>query len=282
MTFVSNFTGLIKVGEEGVRNFTSAFFGEDVPEEHRLTEYKITDIRLIAGDQEEFCIAVISNYRTTGLGWLSASGSFQAVDDGYLCEGDYREYRIKYLKGSLYQIIGIGTGGGAQDLTPVDQATNPEQPGVTELDRIARNLLDRNYDVLRIYLLAILPLEGVPMEPKPGEHIFPVKDDRFKTFADLEAFIRSTYVKEQADAVLNDGRYMDVDGRLHGDLHMYGGMGYFTDWVNYRLTLSEVTPDSAFITMKTGSHTGIGPDEIILTVSMKQVNGQWLLERMIY
>ena len=48
---------------------------------------------------------------------------------------------------------------------------------------------------------------------------------------------------------MNSGRYIDKDGRLHGDINKDTGMGYYIDWNNYRFEVNETSESSAIITI---------------------------------
>ncbi len=122
MVFSTRETDLLKIGEAAFDHYHSSFMGEDIPEEYRITSYKLNDISLFAGDKEEFCVHINSNYSTTGLYFMSANGSFKPTDTGYECEENNSEFRIKSLGNNEYQIVSIGTGGGGQGLLPADRA----------------------------------------------------------------------------------------------------------------------------------------------------------------
>jgi hypothetical protein len=124
MLFSTQETDLLKIGEAGFDHYYSAFMGEKIPKEYRITKFKLNDISLLAGDKKEFCVRVISDYSTTGIYFLSANGTFIPNGEGSEGEGEWKgnntEFRIKSLGDNKYQIVSIGTGGGAQGLTPVE------------------------------------------------------------------------------------------------------------------------------------------------------------------
>lgn len=120
MLFSTNKTDLLEIGKDAFDHYYASFMGGEIPEEYRITEYKLNHISLLAGDEKEFCVQVKSNYSTTGLYFLSANGSFIPDGTGGKCTGDLKEFRIKRLEKDKYQITSIGTGGGTQGLLPVD------------------------------------------------------------------------------------------------------------------------------------------------------------------
>ena len=44
------------------------------------------------------------------------------MDDGYKCEGETLEFRIKGIGTNEYEIVSIGTGGGTKGLKSVDES----------------------------------------------------------------------------------------------------------------------------------------------------------------
>jgi len=157
-----------------------------------------------------------------------------------------------------------------------------DREGELELHRQARELLARNkVTFFEIYGLFMLPLD-IPEEGVGEETLFPVVDPRFTTFRDLEEFIRSTYIKKTADALLGDGRYQDVDGRLYGDLSKDAGVGYYVNWADYRYSLEQVSDDEAVIHIYTIDDSPAGREEVTLTARMLKENGRWLLEEMVF
>lgn len=121
MIFSTLETDLLKIGETAFEHYYSTYMGEHIPKECRITRFKLNEIFLLAGDKIEFCVQINSDYSTTGLYFLSANGKFKPKGAGGDCEGDYKEVRIKSLGNHAYQIVSIGTGGGAQGLLSADQ-----------------------------------------------------------------------------------------------------------------------------------------------------------------
>ena len=146
----------------------------------------------------------------------------------------------------------------------------------------AGRLIEANKDVFyNIFGLAMLPLE-LPENISGEQSLFPVKDNRFITFSDLDNYIRGIYVKSEADALMNSGRYVDKGGRLHGDINKDGSMGYYVDWNNYRFEVNEISENSATIKIYVIDDSPAGREEKIIEINMLKENDQWLLEKMFY
>jgi hypothetical protein len=109
-----------------------------------------------------------------------------------------------------------------------------------------------------------------------------VVDHRFETFPQLEEFIRDTYVQKTADALLGDGRYQDIDGRLYADISKDAGGGYYVNWENYLYRLEQVSDGEAVLYIYTSDDSPAGKEEITLTARLLKEKGRWLLEDMIY
>lgn len=143
-------------------------------------------------------------------------------------------------------------------------------------------LIEANKDIFyNIFGLSMLPLE-LPEEIPAEQSLFPVKDKRFVTFSELDSYIRGVYLKSEADSLMNSSRYVDKDGRLHGDISKDTGMGYYIDWNNYRYKVTDIKENSANITIYVVDDSPAGREETTIEVKMLKENDRWLLERMFY
>lgn len=157
-----------------------------------------------------------------------------------------------------------------------------DREGEREPHRQARELLERNRVTLyEIYGLSMLPVD-IPEEGVGEETLFPVVDPRFETFSQLEDFIKSTYIEETAAALLGDGRYQDIDGRLYADISKDAGGGYYVNWEDYRYGLEQVSGDEAVVHVFTIDDSPAGREEITLTARMLKERGRWLLENVMF
>ncbi len=59
----------------------------------------------------------------------------------------------------------------------------------------------------------------------------PVISEKYKTLADLKAHLESTYTKEAVNSILSDGKYIDIDGKLHFNIK-HAKSDYKLDWSN--------------------------------------------------
>jgi len=145
----------------------------------------------------------------------------------------------------------------------------------------ANMLIDRNKTAFfEIFGLSMLNMK-IPESGVGTETIFPVVDERFTTFAQLEEYVNSTYARSEADALLGNGRYLNMNGNLYGDISKDGGMGYYVDWESYRLEVRDITDRSATLMIYTIDDSPAGKEDITITVKMVKENGLWLLEQMV-
>ena len=148
---------------------------------------------------------------------------------------------------------------------------------------IAKELFDRN---LRC-TLEIFDLRTLDYEEEPVEGTFcPVKDEKFKTFADLEEYVNATYVKDVADSLLIErGLYKEVNGVFCIDTSKLGGKGYYVDWTDYDIEITSGDEDTCELTVTASieepSDTPTS-EPYIKTVKAKNVDGNWLLETIVY
>lgn len=145
--FASDSTGLEQLGRDAATFYYTQFMTEEVPQRWHLTKYEPLSGRLMAGDEQEFAVWITSYLETDGGGFLVGEGIPNDPEDlskGGICPEVGRQFRIKALGGGKYEIVSIGTGGGAQGLAPVDSAVSY---GIMEL---------RNGEARR----AVSPLSG--------------------------------------------------------------------------------------------------------------------------
>ncbi len=129
-TFTTKEKDLIKIGTAAFDHYYSSFKGADIPEKYRLLSYQLMDLSVVAGDDLEFCIGFTYDYTTSGDYFISANGSgVPGQDGGYVWTDCYSEFRIKRLDETNYEIVNVGTGGGAQGLplNTMDPSGNPKE-----------------------------------------------------------------------------------------------------------------------------------------------------------
>ncbi len=169
----------------------------------------------------------------------------------------------------------------------VSDAVTSEPPAETATEAEMRTLFDRNLKCLtEIFELSTLSYERTPVR----DRLHKVTDPDFKTFDALQSFVYGTYVKETGDSLFADRieghpLYRDLDGVLVIDESAIGGKGYYVDWKDYTLKITDATADRCTFTV---TATVEWPaDEPVkesyekTAVAVKQ-DGQWLLTERVY
>lgn len=159
----------------------------------------------------------------------------------------------------------------------------PSQKAEREVYQQATWLLNRNKTVyFEIYGLSMLKLQT----PEGGfgkETLFPVSDERFRTFADLESYLKRTYVQAEANALLNNGRYLDKDGKLYGDRSKDSSAGYDVDWKNYSFVITDLGVNSAVLNVYSMDNSPAGKEKkVTLTTPLIKENDSWQFTKMLH
>lgn len=159
--------------------------------------------------------------------------------------------------------------------------SQPDNQSKIEMYHCATELLERNKIIFfEIYGLSMLETD-IPEDRSNEEVFFPVIDQRFTTYAELEGFIKSTYVQSVAESLLGNGRYVDVEGKLYADISKDTGGGYYVDWENYSFQIVQNSDTEAELHIFTIEDSPAGKEDIVITVKMLKENSEWLLEDII-
>ncbi|MBP5289456.1 MAG: hypothetical protein J6Z79_06275 [Clostridia bacterium] len=136
-----------------------------------------------------------------------------------------------------------------EEQTAEETVETSKAPEMTE--EALGELIDRNLNcILNFFELSTLQYDTAPT----ANGLHKVTDPRFNSFAELEAYVRGTYVKEVADTLLGERipghtLYVDKDGELYLDEAAIGGKGYYVDWANYALSLDSLTANQCTFTV---------------------------------
>ncbi|MGN0135254.1 hypothetical protein [Anaerotignum sp.] len=169
------------------------------------------------------------------------------------------------------------------DETEVISSENSEITEDTLLDLFKENI----YCMVNIFSINHLPYD----EETQGGHICKVSDERFASFSDFEAYIRSVYCGAEADRLLNhypyedSPMYLNVDGELYINVDLAGAKGYYVDWSNCEITIDSADAERCEFTVKGSveepAEVPVQEDYFTNGVAVFE-NGKWVLEKMIY
>ncbi|SDG68180.1 DUF3298 and DUF4163 domain-containing protein [Desulfosporosinus hippei] len=164
---------------------------------------------------------------------------------------------------------------------PLNIPTLPNSQLERDLYSQVGYLLERNKEAFyEIFGLSMLPMD-IPEKRGDNEVLFPVIDRRFVNYADFEQFVRGTYIRSEADLLLSNGKYQNVEGKLYGDISKDAGLGYYVNWNDYSYVLETINETSAKLTIFTTDDSPAGKKNMTITVGLQEVNGVWLLEKVV-
>ncbi|MCQ2455034.1 MAG: hypothetical protein MJ090_02675 [Clostridia bacterium] len=147
---------------------------------------------------------------------------------------------------------------------------------------VAKELFDRNLKcTLNIFDLDTLSYEKTPLSGTWHR----VTDSRFSTFAELEEYVKATYIEETAQIFFDRKLYKDIDGKLSIDTSRIGGKGYYVDWTDYIIEINKSDNETAeFSVTATIEEPSDNPkkEEYKKTVTALRVGETWLLEKIVY
>ncbi|WP_341442183.1 M56 family metallopeptidase [Oxobacter pfennigii] len=117
LIFTSDEIDLINLGTLAVDTYMNYLMSGKTEVEERIASYKLNDISILAGDINEFCVALNYDFTTDNDSYMNpargAKGKGTWTDN-------YFEIRVKYAYDNVYSIKSIGTGGGGQGLKPYE------------------------------------------------------------------------------------------------------------------------------------------------------------------
>ena len=137
--FFSDSADLTEIGCDAAAYYYQQFMGDDIPQYWHITAHEIVSCELQAGDAREFCVWITSYLETDGGGFLVGQGIADDPEDisqGGVCPEVGQQFRIKSLGDGQYEIVSVSTGGGDQDLAPVETAEyNAPEDAPASIDR---------------------------------------------------------------------------------------------------------------------------------------------------
>lgn len=125
LSFHADGDDMADIARVGIERYYGVYAEEGIPEELRLLSFTINDITPKAGTLDEFLVAVRWDYDTpANTHWISANGEGARADDfaGWRWTDCYTEFRFRRVQNGvngIYDLVGVGTGGGGQGLEPL-------------------------------------------------------------------------------------------------------------------------------------------------------------------
>ncbi|WP_105616366.1 hypothetical protein [Vallitalea okinawensis] len=212
-----------------------------------------------------------SNGIVTQYGWVYGE---------FIQELNIESNYVSDFKEEINWLITIG------ELNDVSSSEN-----LADLEEEVNKLIKRNAEAIDIFKTSTLIFDP-ELPDSDGVKLtgpeYPVISNRFKSFEDLETFLYSTYVKEYADHMLytweqgNEPLYLNVDGQLYIDSTYAGARGYYVDWNNYTIEISNISENQVDVKIFLVNYDPGSYDYLTIEVKLIKQSGEWLLEEMVW
>lgn len=169
-----------------------------------------------------------------------------------------------------------------------------------EIAAAGKVLIPNNYEVARVFKIYSIP-GRTPFDAEAyPENIVPVDSNVYQSYAELENFVRNTFIKEVADKILNEKKndtthFMDIDGELCKTLFFVNEFDYKRNWEELEIQYKNMTKTSADVEVtlraieKTKPVLGAesvaqtqAPTYEVLKFKMVKIEDKWLLEDLVY
>ncbi|MCQ2417931.1 MAG: IseA DL-endopeptidase inhibitor family protein [Oscillospiraceae bacterium] len=137
-----------------------------------------------------------------------------------------------------------------------------------EMETVIRSLTDKNVDcLLNIFVVNMLPYEETPalVYDDPDTYLAKCTSDRFPTYQSLVDYLNTVYTESYTHELLDEQvdsqkKYVEVDGALYCNRYLDGGIGYYVDWSNYKVSIDALTDTRCDFTITAKMDM---PDEVV-------------------
>lgn len=170
----------------------------------------------------------------------------------------------------------------------IQQEYVPTEEVADEMKQEATDLLKSNYEVLKLFYTKGTSYEKEPYGNLPEDGFYTCADESYKTYADLEAFVKSVYVEEEAERMLTSAR---SDGAVYGDDNGVLGISesyidengfiaedYSYSWANPTFTIDPKSDNECALVIVIKDSNG---NDVTCNGLMLKVNGEWRLNELI-
>lgn len=189
------------------------------------------------------------------------------------------------------------SGAGAnQSSVPSDASVqfHPAQELIDECNNNAHDLVESNYEIVRMFLIEPLPHEDEPYGNKPEDGYYTASSSKYTNYLDMEKKVKSTFTADEAARILTnlDGNGLTVYNERKG---YNGALGVIAD---FKPAAGVTVPESSRIVFTPVSETecklsvypgadgntdlaGVSADSILETTMVKEADG-WKLTKLVY
>ncbi len=137
-------------------------------------------------------------------------------------------------------------------------------------------LIDSNaFLVENVFVNNHLPVDSSASIKNENGSFAPVVSEEIKTYADLESMVKATYTAETAQKLLDEKKYVEIDGKLYFDMKFDAETEGGNDWSDYKTEISNGENESyaIAITVRNAKHK-----KIVINAVASNNNGSLRLE----
>ncbi|MCL2086809.1 MAG: hypothetical protein FWH05_04345 [Oscillospiraceae bacterium] len=155
-----------------------------------------------------------------------------------------------------------------------------------EMKANAERLIENNHEVVRLYYLVGLDTKPEPYGNLPEDGIYIVDSEKYKTIADIDEIVDTTFVPSEADRIKNNPfgdsqpLYRERGGELGigEEFAQKRNTNYQLSWEGLSYELFPETESEAALKVT----LSIDGEPVSLDTTMVKQDGRWLLTKIIY
>lgn len=188
---------------------------------------------------------------------------------------------------------GAGTN---QSSVPSDATVqfHPTQEFIDECNNNAHDLVESNYEIVRLFLIEPLPHEDEPYGNKPEDGYYTASSSKYATYQDMEKKVKSTFTADEAARILTnlDGNGLTVYNERKG---YDGALGVIADFKpaagvsipeSSRIVFTPVSETECRLSVYPGADgntdlSSVSADSVLETTMVKEADG-WKLAKLVY
>ena len=185
-------------------------------------------------------------------------------------------------------------GNQSQQQQEINQEYVPTEEVADEMKQAATDLLKGNYEVFRLFYTKGISYQEEPYGNLPEDGFYTCADDTYKTYADMESFVKSVFVEAEAQRILTASRAAyqpKIDGPVYGDdggklglsadfvdENGFVAIDYDYSWANPTFTIEPKSDIECGLVIVLKDSSG---NDVVCSGLMLKVNGQWRLNELI-
>ncbi len=122
---------------------------------------------------------------------------------------------------------------------------------------VLRALVKSNaFLVEEVFVKNHLPVDAEKAVTNENGTFAPVVSDKIHSYEDLKNTVYSTYTNEAADKLLNEKRYVEIDGKFYFDMKFDEKSDYTTDWTDFEAEFTSSGEDTYSIEITAKNEKG--------------------------